>query len=106
MKASSKLQNVFILAVIAAICGGAVPVTAKIALEAFQPFTLVVVRFFCACLFLLPFMVKGKELRFSSFKNFIPVAIAGALNPIILFIALPYTQASISPLIYAVIPVM
>lgn len=35
-----------------------------------------------------------------------PLGIIGALNPIILFLSLRYTSASVSPLIYAAVPLL
>ena len=100
------MKKLLTLITVAAICGGSVPVFAKVALEVFHPFTLVMVRFFFASLVLIPFMVKANELSSKLFKRLFWVAVVGALNPIILFIALPFTQASVSPLIYAAIPAM
>lgn len=99
-------ENAFILAVIAAFCGGSIVVAAKIALEVFQPFTIVFIRFLSATLFLIPLIVRAKEFKVSTIKKFIPIGIVGALNPILLFIALQYTKASVSPLIYASVPAM
>ncbi len=99
-------ENAFLLAVIAAFCGGSIVVAAKIALEVFQPFTIVFIRFLSATLFLLPFILKTGEFKINTIKRFIPIGIVGALNPILLFIALQYTQASVSPLIYASVPAM
>lgn len=99
-------ESAFLLAVIAAICGGSVAVAAKIALEVFEPFTIVFIRFLSATLFLIPMIVKTGEFKIASVRTFVPVGIVGALNPILLFIALQYTQASVSPLIYASVPAL
>lgn len=100
------MKKVLFIIAIAAFCGGSIPPFAKVALEVFQPFTLVLIRFFFASIVLLPFIYKSKELNVKSFKNLFRVAAIGALNPILLFIALQFTQASVSPLIYAAIPMM
>lgn len=100
MKLSERLKDVFMLAITAAFLGGSVPVSAKIALEVFHPFTLIFIRFLTATLFLLPFVWKSGVLKKYRLQSFIPVGIVGALNPILLFIALQYTQASVAPLIY------
>ena len=105
-KVKSLLHDAFVLTIIAAICGGSTPVSAKIALEAFPPFTLILIRSVFAILFLLPLILKRKELSFSNMKRYAGVSVMGALNPIILFIALQYTQASVSPLVYASVPAM
>jgi drug/metabolite transporter (DMT)-like permease len=96
--------NIFII--IAAISGGSVPVAAKFALDTFDPFTLVFLRFFFACIALLPLVLKSNELSASTFKKLFPVALVGALNPILLFIALQFTAASFSPLIYGAVPAL
>lgn len=102
----TKLNDVFPLAVVAAITGGSTTVFAKIALEVFHPFSLIAVRFFFACLFLLPFVYKTGELQPRFFKQLWSVGLIGAINPILLFIALPFTTASVAPLIYASVPAL
>lgn len=99
-------KNVLLLIVIAAFSGGSVAPFAKVALEVFHPFTLSVIRFLSASLVLLPFVYKNQELNFISLRKLLWVAVIGAFNPIVLFIALQFTPASISPLIYAVVPPM
>ncbi|MBT3249332.1 MAG: DMT family transporter [Candidatus Pacebacteria bacterium] len=94
------------LMVLAAITGASTPVAAKYALEAFQPFTIVALRFFFASLFLLPLILRSKELSLDKFKKLFFVSVIGSINPILLFIALQFTQASFSPLIYAGVPAM
>lgn len=96
----------YIKIVLAAILGGSVPTLAKYALAVFPTFSLLTVRFFVACLTLLPLIILSKELNFKALKNLAVVGIFGALNPIILYLALKYTQASVSPLIYAATPLM
>lgn len=106
MKLNYKTENAFILAAIAAFCGGSTPVISKIALQVFSPFTVISLRFLFACLFLLPLIYKQKALSWKLFKGNLGVAILGALNPILLILALPLTQASVSPLIYACVPAL
>lgn len=100
------MSNVLIFIVVAAIAGGSVPPFAKIAETVFQPFTLVFIRFFFATLVLLPFVYRRKELSLGALNNLSWVSIIGSLNPILLFIALLFTTASVSPLIYAAVPLM
>lgn len=92
--------------VIAAIAGGSVPVAAKFALEVFKPFTVVALRFFFASLVLLPLVYKANELNSRTLKGLFTTAFIGAFNPILLFIALQFTRASFSPLIYACVPAL
>ena len=71
-----------------ALCGSSVPVFAKIALEVFPPF-----------------VKQSNEFSLENFKKLFPIAFIGALNPILLFIALQTTQASVTPLLYASVPI-
>lgn len=91
---------------LAALLGGSVPALAKYALAVIPTFSLLFIRFFVACLTLLPLIVRSKELNLTMLKALTLVGIVGALNPIILYIALKYTQASVSPLLYAATPLL
>lgn len=91
---------------LAAFTGGSVPVAGKYALAVFHPFTVVFLRFLLASLFLLPLVYKQKGFSWHNLKTLFPVGLIGALNPILLFIALQFTKASFSPLIYACIPAL
>lgn len=99
-------QKSFIFIVLAAIIGGSVPVAGKFVLQTFQPFTLVMLRFAFATLTLLPLAQRSQELSLSYFKDLFWVGLIGALNPILFFIALQYTQAAFVPLIYAGVPAL
>ena len=100
------MKKIIGIIALTALCGSSVPVFAKIALEVFPTFTLVTIRFLLATLSLIPFVYRTKELSLGNFKMLFPVAFIGALNPILLFIALQTTQASVTPLIYASVPIM
>lgn len=100
------MKDLILLILTAAIAGGSVAPFAKIALEAFQPFTLVWIRFFSAALVMLPFVCRARELNLSTLRQLLWVAAVGTLNPILLFIALQFTPSSVSPLIYAAVPLL
>jgi len=100
------LNNVIFLIIVAAIGGGSNAPFAKVALGAFQPFTIVFMRFLIASLALLPLIRRRGELNLRVMRELLPVALIGSLNPILLFIAMQFTQASIAPLIYAAVPLM
>jgi len=100
------MKKVVLVIAIAALTGGSNPPFAKVALQVFAPFTLVMIRFFFASLVLIPFIYKKNELNLRSFKNLFWVAAIGAINPILLFIGLQFSKASVAPLIYAAIPMM
>ena len=91
---------------LAALLGGSVPALAKFALAVIPTFSLLFIRFFVACITLLPLIIRSKELNGKMLKALTLVGIVGALNPIILYIALKYTQASVSPLLYAATPLL
>lgn len=100
------MDNVIVMILIAAISGGSGAPFAKVALEVFGPFTLLVIRFLSTALVLLPFVHRSRELNGSVFKHLLGVKLIGSLNPILLFIGLQFTTASVSPLIYAAVPLM
>lgn len=100
------MNSVIFLIIVAAIGGGSNAPFAKVALGAFQPFTIVFMRFLIASLALLPLIRRRGELNLRVMRELLPVALIGSLNPILLFIAMQFTQASIAPLIYAAVPLM
>jgi len=99
-------QSALLLAALAAFLGGSIPVFAKIALVVFPPFVLTSIRFFFATAFLLPLVYRSRELNRATLRELFLAGFIGSLNPILLFIALQFTQASVSPLIYASVPAM
>lgn len=92
------------LILLSAFCGGSVAVLGKFALEGMRPFTLTFIRFFCAIIFLYPIVHHKKEVSIKHLRQFFLIALLGALNPILLFVALQFTTASTSPFIYAGVP--
>lgn len=100
------MRYVIFFIILAAIGGGSNAPFAKVALGAFQPFTIVFMRFLIASLVLLPLIRKRREFNWRSMRLLLPVALVGSLNPILLFVAMQYTQASVAPLIYASVPLM
>ncbi|CAN5204430.1 DMT family transporter [soil metagenome] len=97
------MSYVLILIIIAAFSGGSAPVFGKLALAAFQPFTAMTIRFFFASIVLLPF-IKKEALSLDSFGKNWKTALVGAMNPLLFFIALPFIQTSVTPLIYGLVP--
>lgn len=95
-----------VFVVIASITGGSNSAVAKYLLDVFHPFTIILMRFSFATLFLLPFVWQKRELSLKNFQFLFQVSVIGALNPILLFIALQFTKASFSPLIYAGVPAL
>lgn len=99
-------RHPFLLTLIVALCGGTIPIVGKIALEAFHPFTATALRFVFACLVLLPFVYAHGELSLARLLQVKWAALFGALNPIILFLVLPFIPASVTPFIFATVPLM
>ncbi len=96
-------MHLVILLIIAAITGGSTPVAGKYILQSFHPFEGIFFRFLFASTVLF-FTLSRAERSIRSLKENSYVAFIGALNPILFFIALPYIQASVTPLIYASVP--
>lgn len=99
-------MSYFLTISLAALLGGSIPTLAKFALAVFPTFSLLFIRFFVACLTLLPLIIKSKELNLKTLKDLTAVGIVGGLNPTIFYTALRYTQASVAPLIYAATPLL
>lgn len=91
--------------VISAIGASLILISAKVGLEAFGPFTMVFFRF-AISVGILWFLVPDGRKGLSTGKKLFVTSVLGALNPILLFIALQFTDANIAPIIYAVIPIM
>jgi len=106
MSNGKNVNKVFWIILLAGMLGGSIPTISKIALEVFKPFTLVMIRFLSACLFLLPFIVKSKELSLNKFKQLFLTALFGALNPILFIIGLQFTKAQLAIMIFAGVPAM
>lgn len=99
-------MSYFLAISLAAIFGGSIATLVKYALPVFPTFFLLLIRYFVAVLTLLPLIIKSGELKLNTFKNLTPVGIIGALNPALLYISLNFTQASVTPLIYAATPLL
>jgi len=85
------------LIALVAFAAGSIPPFAKLALESFDPFTLVFFRFLAASVVIYFFMPR-KEISFEMLKKMRWVGLIGALNPIFLFLGLRYIPANITPL--------
>lgn len=97
----------YIIAIsLAALLGGSIATLVKLALPVFPTFFLLFIRYSVAGLSLLPLVIKSGELNLKSFRHLTLVGIMGAFNPMLLYIALNFTQASVSPLIYAAVPIL
>jgi drug/metabolite transporter (DMT)-like permease len=93
----------FFLILIASVTGGSTPIAGKYILQTWSPFSGIFFRFLFATA-ALALTLSRPQLSFQAFKKNSTVAFIGAINPILFFLALPYIQASVSPLIYASVP--
>lgn len=85
--------------------GSIIPVAAKAGLEAFGSFTMIFFRFslgVAVLMFLIPRAQRGLKTAKQLWKE----SVLGALNPLLLFIALRFTDASIAGVIYSTIPIL
>lgn len=99
------MNKVIIFTLLATLGGSAIPVAAKVGLEVFGPFTMAVFRFALSCA-VLWFLVPSGERGLKTASKLRKISLVAALNPILLFIALQFTEASIVPLLYSSIPIM
>jgi drug/metabolite transporter (DMT)-like permease len=94
------------LIVLVSIFGGSVPPFSRLALQEIPTFTLVFLRFSIATICLLPWVIKKQDFNISTLRRLGLVSVVGAMNPILLFIALNYTQSAVSPIIYGAVPML
>lgn len=99
------MNKIIAYTLLASIAGSTIPVAAKLGLEVFGPFTLVFFRFVLSCAVLVLLIPKA-ERSLRTARSLWVISILAALNPILFFFALQFTEASIAPIIYSVIPIM
>ena len=95
------------LVIIVAALGGGIPTFAKMALEVFPTFTFVFLRFVIAALVLMPFIVK-KRLQISK-KELLHIALISLLgtgNVVFFAFGVKHTSATVSQLLFAVVPII
>ncbi len=94
--------------IIAGLLAGASPILLKIGLREIPPLTLTTSRFFIATLVFLPVFLRFKttKLTMGDIKNLLFVSVFFALNVGIFSIAIQYTTAIVSQLIYTLVPVL
>lgn len=91
-------------AILAAVFGGSVPVLSKYGLEVFPTFALNTVRFLSASIILFPFV--SQNLKVFTDRKVLFTSFIAAINPVLFIIAISMTKASVTPLIYASVPLM
>jgi len=97
----------FILVVLCGICGGSIPAFAKIALESFNPGTLILLRYIFTLVFLIIFFSWGKRvINWRNVKLTLPVSVFAAVNAITFAIGISHVKASAVALLYNVVPLM
>lgn len=100
---------VFALVLIAALLGGALPVSVKVGSSALSPLLFVTLRFFIAALTLLPLMSRARRRRLEvAIKNpLVLVAIAANAGTIIFFaFAIPHLSPVLAQILYLLCPLL
>lgn len=97
------MKNKFVLIALVALAGGSIPPFAKLALEVFEPFTLVFFRFLAASAVIYYFLPKN-ELSLKKLLELKWVAIIGAGNPIFIFLSLQHLPSNSTALFYSFVP--
>lgn len=97
--------GIFALLILAGICAGSIPTAGKLAMETgLSPLSLLFFRYSIAFVFMLPIILRRKELSIQDFDHNCLPAFFSVMNPVILFYALSCTTASVAILIYGAGP--
>jgi drug/metabolite transporter (DMT)-like permease len=102
---SSRTKAIFSV-VLAAIIGGGIPVMGKIGLSIIPPYTFTFFRFLLASLCLFPFIHPLPKIPRQILGKIILISLLGTGNVTLFALGVRYTTATISQLLYAVVPVI
>lgn len=102
------MKTGLIALMIAGLLGGISPILIKIGVKEIPPLTLTAIRFFLATLIFLPFFLKFKTKNISKrdIKNISFISIFFALNVGIFSIAIQFTTAIVSQILYTLVPII
>ena len=93
--------------ILLAILGGAVPTFSKIVLEVFPAYTFVFLRFIIAAVILVPLFKMSKEkIDRKDIPKFVLISLLGTGNIVFFTLGVRHTTATISQLLYAVVPII
>jgi drug/metabolite transporter (DMT)-like permease len=96
-------KNAMVLIVLSALIGSTTPPFAKYALDGLGPFTLLLIRFISAKT-VLWFIAPKQERNIETWNKLKFTSLFGAGNPLLFFVSLTATPASITPLFFAANP--
>jgi len=106
MKNLSPRVEAFISIVLAAILGGGIPVFSKIALKQVDPVSFTFMRFAIASFCLLPLVMTSKDKKEKGIGRAVIISLLGTGNVLLFSIGVRLTTATISQMLYAVVPVI
>jgi drug/metabolite transporter (DMT)-like permease len=95
-----------IAVIIAAVIGGGIPVMGKIGLSVIPPTTFTFFRFLIAAFFILPFAKPFPKITRNMLKKIFLVSLLGTSNVTLFAFGVRETTATVSQLLYAVVPVI
>lgn len=103
-----KTPSTFLLAVTAALLGGAMPVVVKLGVTELPPGLFTCLRFCIAALVILPFvnLQSFRQSKFRSLPNLVLVVLGNAANVILFAFAIPYVSPTLSQLLYFLGPLI
>jgi len=96
----------FISVVLAAIFGGGISVFAKIGMKQIPPFSFTFFRFFIASLCMLPFVLKEKQKIDKKLLKVVFLSLLATANVTLFAFGVRLTTATVSQMLYAVVPVI
>ena len=96
----------FISVILAAIFGGGIAVFGKIGLKQIPPFSFTFFRFFIASICMLPFVLKEKQKIDKNILKIVLFSLLGVANVTLFAFGIRLTTATVSQMLYAIVPVI
>lgn len=96
----------YFLIILTALVGGAIGAASKIALREIPPLSFTLLRFLLAGIVLLPLAIKQKELTLKDSRKIFLVSLLATANIVLFIFGLQRTTATISQMLYAVVPLL
>jgi drug/metabolite transporter (DMT)-like permease len=106
IKMKSDNFKALISVILAAIFGGGISVFAKIGLKQIPPFSFTFFRFFIASLCMLPFVLKEKQKIDKNLLKVVFLSLLATANVTLFAFGVRLTTATVSQMLYAVVPVI
>jgi len=106
MKKFQLFPKGFLFVILAAFFGGGIPVFSKIALREIDPVSYTFLRFIFASILLFPFVIREKHIFKKELFRAIAVSFLATINVLLFAYGVKETTASVSQMLYAVVPVI